>query len=217
MVDHVQGDAYAAPSRCHVDVSPAVARIPAAPLANATRRRALADYLNRQFAVKVHELGVDQARGGGGWKGEKGGDMRIAVPSQHILQRSAVTVTSAGAVQARFTLALPARGRSISGGLAAFALTTCLPDIVQASLLFASQDAQALQRHVLSAEDQTALRQQLSARGLTAFVRNGAVLPRASGASDKPMAGGDVVPFASPPSLETTLTLPNVGAWGCGR
>ena len=42
------------------------------------------------------------------------------------------------------------------------------------------------------------------------FVPNGAILPRASGASDKPL-DANVVPFQSPPSLETTYDLPNKG------
>ena len=43
-----------------------------------------------------------------------------------------------------------------------------------------------------------------------AFVPNGAILPRASGASDKPLKS-NVVPFASPPSLTKTYHLPNRG------
>jgi predicted ABC-class ATPase len=42
------------------------------------------------------------------------------------------------------------------------------------------------------------------------FVPNGAILPRASGASDKPL-GSNVIPFQSPPSLEKTYNLPNKG------
>ena len=42
-----------------------------------------------------------------------------------------------------------------------------------------------------------------------AFVANGAVLPRRSGVSDKPLAGA--VPFASPVELERTFDLPHAG------
>ncbi len=42
-----------------------------------------------------------------------------------------------------------------------------------------------------------------------AFVANGAVLPRKSGADDLPMPARDAVKFASPPSLEVEIALPN--------
>ena len=41
---------------------------------------------------------------------------------------------------------------------------------------------------------------------------NGAILPRASGASDAPMNLPTVVPFVSPPNLERRFTLPHRGA-----
>jgi predicted ABC-class ATPase len=46
-----------------------------------------------------------------------------------------------------------------------------------------------------------------------AFVADGAVLPRRSGASDLPMVAAEtpVVPFTSPPSLTAEFTLPNRG------
>lgn len=47
--------------------------------------------------------------------------------------------------------------------------------------------------------------------GLVAFVANGAVLPRASGASDEPMASPSVVTFQSPPNLEQSFNLPHRG------
>ena len=40
---------------------------------------------------------------------------------------------------------------------------------------------------------------------------NGAVLPRANGASDTVMSGDQVTPFLSPRSLETSLVLPHRG------
>jgi predicted ABC-class ATPase len=44
-----------------------------------------------------------------------------------------------------------------------------------------------------------------------AFIPNGAILPRESGASDKPLQSSSVVPFQSPPSLQKTYNLPNKG------
>ena len=142
-------------------------------------------------------------------------------------------VARSGAVEARFTCALPARGRQIEGQWCARIFAQALPALVEAALLARSCDLAAVKKHVESVEDQQALRAQLASRGLVAFVRNGAVLPRASGASDKPLVrshtssgansssahsgsggGGSlppVVPFQSPSSLEVELSAPNAG------
>jgi predicted ABC-class ATPase len=44
-----------------------------------------------------------------------------------------------------------------------------------------------------------------------AFIPDGAILPRESGASEKPLRSANVVPFQSPPSLQRTYNLPNKG------
>jgi predicted ABC-class ATPase len=72
----------------------------------------------------------------------------------------------------------------------------------------------ALTQHIESVEDQQALRGMVEAAGLVAFVRDGAILPRAAGNSDAPMqaaAGTTVVAFRSPDSLRAEFALPNCG------
>ncbi len=59
------------------------------------------------------------------------------------------------------------------------------------------------------AEDQYFIRQELERLDLVSFVADGAILPRESGISSRPMEGS--VPFASPDSLRITLELPNHG------
>ncbi len=46
--------------------------------------------------------------------------------------------------------------------------------------------------------------------GLVAFIANGAILPRESGVSEKPLTQG-ALPFLAPPSLEIEVELPNQG------
>lgn len=46
---------------------------------------------------------------------------------QHVLERTAVLVSAAGDVEGRFTVGLPAQGRSIMGPWAAQILTQHLP------------------------------------------------------------------------------------------
>lgn len=44
-----------------------------------------------------------------------------------------------------------------------------------------------------------------------AFVGDGAILPRKSGASEEPMDAREAIPFKSPPNLAMKFTLPNRG------
>ena len=91
--------------------------------------------------------------------------------------------------------------------------------MVQKALVYTSLDSSAVTRHVLSVEDQEWVRSNLEVRGLIAFVPDGAVLPRMSGADDKPMVdnkGEDsdapkLVRFNSPDSLRVSFDLPNMG------
>lgn len=72
-------------------------------------------------------------------------------------------------------------------------------------------DLAAVRNHCISCEDQHQLRSKLADHGLVAFVRDGAILPRASGASDAPLQAENAVPFESPPSLRVKLPLHNGG------
>lgn len=65
-----------------------------------------------------------------------------------------------------------------------------------------------VRNHVLSVEDQEALRQMLPQAGAVGFVRNGALLPRMGGHSDRPMEASQAVPFQSPPNLEREVIRP---------
>ena len=86
-------------------------------------------------------------------------------------------------------------------------LNTGLPAVAREALFADKHDLAALASHCTSVEDQDELRASLAAQGLVAFVANGSLLPRATGASDTPMAGENVVLFQSPASLEVTLQL----------
>ena len=56
------------------------------------------------------------------------------------------------------------------------------------------------------ADDEQAVREALTEKGLVAFVANGAILPRESGVSQKPMK--NAVAFTSPKEFEVELNLP---------
>jgi len=185
-----------------------LAAIPEEAFKTKIRNVALCDYLTRVFHDHVKRGGHDVRHGGGNWAAEKGGEMTVDAPGQHVLERTSMLVTPEW-IEVRFTVALPAKGRSICGGWANEILTTNVQNLLRSALYWDKQDQTKLQQHVVSVEDQEALRGNLAADGLCGFVVNGAVLPRASGAADLPLQGGDVVPFQSPADLEVGYTLPS--------
>ncbi|WP_035991974.1 ABC-ATPase domain-containing protein [Leptolyngbya sp. KIOST-1] len=202
-IDHVQGDPFAAPSRVRVVVPQAVAGFPNRLWELPCRAIALSDYLTREFHRAAQ--GSQRTSGSG-----KSGLVGIVRPSQAILNRSAARVT-AGAVELRFTVGLPAFGRRIAGRQAADLLCGTVPALVRQTLVYGALDAAQLEHHVNTAEDAEALRSQLSHHHLVAFVADGAILPRRSGVDECPLAD-QAVPFKSPDSLRVTLTCPHAGA-----
>jgi len=213
IIDHIQGDPFAAPSRLRVQVpqrSPQgdpIAGFPPDTFHTLSRTIALRDYLARQFAQAAHTL-TGQSRSGKSGSG-KSGLVAIATPGQQVLDRSSVWVTQ-HQVEARFTVGLPAQGRRILGRQAAELLGDDISCIVRIALLYASLDSDELYRHLETVEDTDWLRQQLSARGLVSFIPDGAILPRQSGISDLPLRANPI-PFRSPASLRVRFQRPNHG------
>ena len=66
-----------------------------------------------------------------------------------------------------------------------------------------------LARYVEVVKDQECLRSQLLESGLVAFVADGSILPRQSGAAALPMAEDTTIPFKSPKSLRVELRKSN--------
>lgn len=204
-IDHVQGDPFAAPSRLRVAVPQSRAQFPPECFPSHVRRVALEDYIARQFAAAIRRF-VRGERGMG-----KSGLIAVDCGRQEILERTACKIDKHW-VEVRFVVGLPAEGRTCLGQQAAVMFFDELPRVVEAAMYYPALDAVQLARHVAVAEDATALREQLTGRGLVAFIADDAILPRASGVSDRPLSGGVVVPFASPPELRLTLPVPNKGA-----
>ncbi len=199
----MQGDPFASPSRLRVRVPAAVAQFPPVLFSNRARKTALEDYLTRGFGAACGER-ARRDRGSG-----KSGQIYTADCAQEVLERTSARVTSEH-VELRFFLGLPAFGRRIAGRQAEEMLCQDVPAIVTASMLHGSLPAAEVLRHVETVEDAQALRGQLKPNKLVAFVREGAVLPRESGVSDRPLQG-QVVLFESPASLRVELEGPNCG------
>lgn len=201
--EYVQGDPFASPSRLRVDVPAAVPDLPPAARANATARRAAADFLHRAVA---RELRQGSTRSGSG----KSGLLEIVPLGQEVLERTAVDVGADGRVVVRVCAGLPAAGRRILGREAVDLLAARLPKTLDAALSRSALDATALCRHVEVVEDQVALRDGLAAQDLVAFLSEGSMLPRRSGVDDRPLEEG--IPLVVPDSLRCVLGAPHAGA-----
>ncbi len=143
----------------------------------------------------------------GGRGSGKSGRFSVVEYGPCVLDRTAVRVDEE-CVEAIINCGLPAAGRRVLGRQAMAMLLEELPQVVRRALHWSNLPQDAVRAHVLCVEDAGALRGQLRSRGLVAFVASGAVLPRKSGVSQRPLTEG-AVPFASPESLEVRLERPN--------
>lgn len=207
-VDLVPKDPYAPPGAGVVRVRrPAAAvGLRAADIDSRAHQIATRDLLCRRFHAAARRLGG--GRRGTGWSGV----IEVAAPGQAILDRNAVVIDRSdgdATVEVRAFVGLPARGRKVDADLAAELLLEELPAIAAAAL-DRPDERTDLDRHLACVDDAHALRAQLAGHGLVAFLADGAILPRASGIDDAPLAD-EPVPLESPDSVRVTLDTPNHG------
>ena len=200
-IDHVQGDPFAALSKMRLRVPQDVAKLPMPLFDDRVRRIGLQDFLARE----VRDALPSGPRRGTG----KSGLITIDAGAQEVLERTALVVTEDW-VEARIEVGLPAAGRTILGREAESILVRQLPAIVDRALRWESVDDARGRDFVRTVETYEQLRRALTEHGLVAFIADGAILPRESGASDLPMA--DAIPFRSPESLRVSLPLRDGGA-----
>ncbi len=196
IVDHVQGDPFAAPSKLRYRLSSVLS-----PGRRGDARRAVEDFALRALVERFRS----HRRGAGSGKS---GAVLLPSPGQQVLERTAVLLSKEGDVEVRVGVGLPAAGRRILGERAAELLCDAVPQILQET--FASLEGDPLERHIATVEDAVAIRGQLDEHGLVAFVADGALLPRRSGTDDRPMQD-EVIPFQSPKELSVTLRAPHAG------
>lgn len=201
-VDHVQGDPFAAPSKLRLRVPMARAGFPAECFSNRVRRFALEDFFARRVSDALEAVGR-RGRGSG-----KSGLMEIDAGGQEVLERTACKITPDW-VEARIYVGLPAAGRRILGRQAATLLCEHLPQAAERSLFWRSVSQKEAKTFVACVENQEFIRDRLEGMGLVAFVADGALLPRESGNSQRPLAREKSVLFESPDSLRVSIELPN--------
>ncbi len=200
-VDKVQRDPFAPPSLVRVRTrengfDPVL-------FGNPVRRVAFEDFLTRRVAAVIREV-VRGDRGSGG-----SGRVEVQRPSQVVLSRTSMVVEP-DHVEVRLAVGLPARGRTVDARAARSVLLEELPEVARGALAPEGVEESAARGHVETVEDARYLRELLPGLGLVAFVADGAVLPRESGASDRPLREG-AVPFESPQEFRVTVDLPNRG------
>ena len=199
-IDHVQGDPFASPSKIRVRVPGAVAKLPPDLFSGRVRRVALQDFLIREVYHAIHH--VCQGNRGIG----KSGLIVIDVGGQEVLERTAMVVTPQW-VEARLSLGLPAQGRTIMGRQAEAMFCQEMPEIAERALKWEHVDQERARAFVDCADNQESIRTQLDALGLVAFIADGAILPRSSGASDRPLSRQQAQSFRAPDSLRVSIPI----------
>jgi len=121
IVDHVQADPFAAPSKVRVRLDATPAGLDSDCPDNRVRRIALEDFLAREAA---EAFALVEDRGG------RGAPLRIDCGGQPILERTAVALAP-DRIEFRVEVALPAAGRRILGRKAAALLGESLPTAIE--------------------------------------------------------------------------------------
>ncbi|EJC1208810.1 ABC-ATPase domain-containing protein [Vibrio parahaemolyticus] len=192
-IDHVQGDPYASASRFRATRAWSLTGLEWLKDESPAFQRAARDFIARSFEQFAKQENT----------------VSIALNGQTVLDSTAVLFTEEG-IELRFRVNLPAEGRSVLGKKANNILTFHLPKFIRRATLERELDKEAMVKHCQVVEDQSALREQLEAHNLVAFVANGSVLPRIAGNCDLPMK--EAVEFTAPESLQVTLHAPNKGS-----
>jgi predicted ABC-class ATPase len=193
---HVQGDPYAPASRVLIRAKLQFLGFAPEWGGDFEHRLALSDFLYRKLSRLVKEKYPD-----------KDAAIVFDIAGPEMLVRNSLWIDN-GELRVCLQVRLPGDGRKIQSEVAAEILTMVLPDLVSAGVYYSKSDEVALQEHYRVLAERKEILSQLEARGLCAFVPDGAVLPRASGLSESPLE--NAVPFNAPEEMAVTLNV-------CGR
>ena len=144
IIDRVQGDPFAKPSQCRVQIPQQIAEFPPEIYANSSLEVGVRDFLTRQFQQLAQQM---QQRSGTG----NSGLIAMTKPGPEILARTAVLIDDRQ-VEIRFRVGLPARGRRIEGQQAAHLLCRYIPQLVE-GVMYRRLPTEVLQQHIATNED----------------------------------------------------------------
>lgn len=197
-IDYVQGDPFATPSKIRVVIPSSKRHIKDEWLSPSSRKTATEDI----FARKV---GQAISKGGFVIKGSgKSGNILFDKPGQEVLKRSAVQI-DANSITVCISVGLPANGRRINGREAEKLFSSAIPAIIKKSV-FTITDEEIV-KAVQLVDQQEAIRAEMQKNNWISFIANGAILPRESGISNRPMK--DAVAFQSPQENEVEIEIPH--------
>ncbi|HET7658366.1 MAG TPA: ABC-ATPase domain-containing protein [Bacillales bacterium] len=199
-VDHVQGDPFASPSKIRCIVPTRNTIIESEWFQNRERKVAIEDHIARVVAKEI-DKSESRSMGTG-----KSGMISIDRPGQEILERTAVNV-SKEEVTVCLSVGLPARGRTVLGHQAGKLFFEHLPEILGNSIF--ALDQKEIESVLVLTDQQKSIRKYMAEHDLVAFIANGAILPRESGISNRPLTGDEVVPFAAPETLAVSIPIPH--------
>lgn len=200
-IDHVQGDPFAAPSSLSIIMKASQHGFPMEYITQSHRRIMLQDYLLRLFGSELRKY--SNRAGGSG----KSGTLSVSSCKQEVLERSALTISEAdGSLILRFSAGFPAAGRTTLAMELKKMLFEYVPACVSKALFHNAVNKAELKKWISLSDDQKAIREQLSEKGLVSFVADSSILPRMSGVDDRPMKDG--IRFKSTDEDKITLTLP---------
>ncbi|HLR02710.1 MAG TPA: ABC-ATPase domain-containing protein [Virgibacillus sp.] len=199
-IDYVQGDPFASPSRIRVVIPANKRPLKREWLKTPSRITATEDRIARAVGKEVFANPIS-IKGSG-----KSGAILFDAPKQEVIKRSAVMIdTKRDEIVVCISVGLPANGRRINGREARKLFEKAIPSIIQKSALSLSNEE--IERAVQLRDQQDRIREEMRHNGWVAFIANGAILPRQSGVSDKPL--NTAVPFVSPEENEVSISLPH--------
>lgn len=200
---HVQGDPYAPASKIRLTAPFSCLGLSNDLINSFTRRLASSDFLLRRLHAAIEE-----------WNPKDEPVFTVIKPGQEVLVRNALWIEN-GNVQAYLQIKLPGNQRIIDAKNIAHLLTSVLPDLLTSSLYnFGDGFLEDIKKQIECLEIREALQQELNARGLVAFIPDGAVLPRASGLSDEPLK--EAIRFRSPTDMKHTFDVLGQSISGMG-
>ncbi|WP_053217071.1 ABC-ATPase domain-containing protein [Virgibacillus senegalensis] len=198
VIDYVQGDPFASPSKIRLIVPDAYRKINPAWKENRQRKIYSEDRIARAVSKAIHHNTV-YSKGSG-----KSGLIAIDSPGQEILERSAVQLDP-GFTTICLSIGLPANGRRINGKEAEKLFFDIIPGIMEKSI-FSISDKE-IEESVQLADQHQVIRQKMKENRWISFIADGSVLPRQSGISNRPMK--QAVPFESTPENRVSIELPH--------
>ena len=172
-------------------------------LKNDARRMAASDYLLRAFQLSAATL-TRRNRGARG-----SGSYQILHLPPEVLERNVVH-WDPGRVRIDFHISLPGSNENrVLGHQAAAMLTRELAMVVK-NFKSSVRDSPRLRDHCDTIEDWVHIQNMLPRYRLIAFIGDGAILPRQTGASQAPLEEGAVA-FRAPDQMAVTVDFPNAG------